>query len=139
MSVDTAITRFREAQADQFTQTATVTRPTGDVEFDEDTGLETRPADVIATGEPCKTTAVEQIGTDRTVGHADVRFNDLMVKFRHDLDVQRNDIVTITDSVYNPADIGLTYRVTDIDRREWQIARRCIVEEITVPHVEEGS
>lgn len=141
MSVDSAITRFRRRQAAQFTQRATILRAAGEPTFDESTGLATQPYDTIGTDRPCKLTADDPSHRKVDVGDTQARTTALRLKFPVGEDVEPLDVVTITDSVYNPTDVGRSYLVTAVDRREWQISRLCDIEETTVPELneEEGS
>jgi hypothetical protein len=79
----------------------------------------------------------DRSGEDAKAAETVLRLVDHIIKFPVGQDVQMDDVVTITSSTYNPTDIGRQYRITDVDRREWQISRRCNVEETVVPQLNE--
>lgn len=133
MSIESALARFRKRQAAQFTQTADIDRPIGEAEFDPTTGFTTQPVLRIRSGIGCKLTSNARQGEDVQAGETEVRLVDHTIKFDVGIDIEKDDLVTITNSKFNTADIGVQYRVTDVDRREWQISRRCVVEETLVP------
>lgn len=132
-AVDAGLDFFRGQQADQFSQTATIRRPTGELVTNPATGLVTQPVATVATGARCKVTSGERVGQDIDVAETEATLVDHLVKFKVGTDVEKDDLIEITGSRYDAADIGRIYRVTSIDRREWQIARRCVVEEVLVP------
>lgn len=136
MSVGSAITRFRARQAAQFSATAAVHRPVGEVTFTPETGS-VQPYDLIYPAIACKLTSEDRSGNDASAGETVVRLVDQLIKFPVESDLRMDDIVTITASTHNPTDVGRQYRVTDVDRREWQISRRCNVEETLVPQLNE--
>jgi hypothetical protein len=139
VSIATALTRFRAKQAEQFSQTCTVHRPVGEMTYDPDAQESTQPTELLYTGLPCKVTSNERAGSDVDAGETEVRLVDMMVKFPIDTDVAMNDVVTITASTYHPLSVGKQYRILDVDDREWQISRRCTIEETLVPMSWEGS
>lgn len=130
MTVDTAIARFRRRQQDLFRDELTVTRTVGEPEWD------------INTGEPLHTTTVTYIGsglvraqnwqgTKTMYGGDPVTVGDTFARFPPDADVDYGDTITVTASTYDEALVGRTFRVIRPLRDGWQIARKCIVEEIT--------
>lgn len=133
MSIESALRRFRRKQADQFTQTANIDRPVGEMTYDPDLGTSVQQVVRRYTAVPCKVTANERQGLDVQVAETKVRIVDHTVKFGVDTDVAMDDLVTITSSTFSPLDVDRQYRITDIDRREWQVSRRCVVEEVMVP------
>lgn len=133
MSVERALTRFRRRQAEQLTASAHIDRPLGPPAWDPESQATVTPVSRAYANRRCKVTSLEAEGTDRTTGQSEARFVGHLIKFDPDTDVRPGDLVTVVSSRHNPLDVGITYRVTDIDRREWQIARRCIVEEVVVP------
>lgn len=141
MSIDTAIRRFRRRQEAQFTQRATIQRPVGEPVYDPEAQVSAQPVETVDTDVPCKITSGETQGSDVAAGQTSVRVTELVVKFPVATDARRDDIVTISDSLYDEPDIGRQYRITDVDRREWQIARRCAIEETSVAmlNLDEGS
>lgn len=141
MSIDTAIRRFRERQAAQFTDFATIRRPVGEPTFDEDTGLATQEYETVGTLRPCKLTAHDPASRKVPAGETQLRVVTLQLKFPVEEDVQPDDIATITASTYNPTDVGKSYRIVSVDPRTWQISRLCEIEETLVPllNEEEGS
>lgn len=139
MTVDSVIEWARSRQADQFTQTMTVQRPIGEAYYDEDIEMSVQEVVTIYTDLPCKISSIEAQGEDRQAGQTEVRIVELMVKFPVGTDVAMNDVVTITSSHFNTLDVGRHYRITDVDHREREIARRCAIEETNVPMLWEGS
>lgn len=132
MSIPGALARFQARQAAQFTQRATIQRRVGEPTFTPEDGYR-QEVTTIAADVPCKVTSNERQGQDVQAGQTEARIVDHEVKFPVGTLVEKDDLVTVTASVHNPQDTDRTYRVTDIDRREWQISRRCIIEEVLVP------
>lgn len=127
------LAHFRAEQEKQLTATARVVRHLGDPVYDPVTGRSVQPVQTVLAAAPCKITAFDALGSDVEVGQTQARIGHHLVKFVHDAPVMIGDLIEITSSTYNPSDIGLLLRIVDIDRREWQIARRCVAEEISVP------
>lgn len=139
MSVASAIARFRAKQAEQFTTTATVHRLVGEPTFDDDTQEFDQDYDLIYTG-PCK------IRPDRNRSADDVDAGETLVgrpdfdgKFPVDSDIQRDDVVTVTGSAFDPGMVGRTYTVRKAQNDEWQISRAVTLEETLVPLLNGGS
>lgn len=141
MTIDAAISRFRTRQAAQFSDRATIQRPTGEPVFDEMTGRATQEYETVGTSRPCKFVRDDRAGRDVTAGDTVVLVSSKLARFPVEEDVQVHDIVTVTSSTYNPTDVGRSWRVADIERHTWQIARNCYVEETVAPPLneEEGS
>jgi hypothetical protein len=135
VSIETVIDRARRRQAVQLTQRATIVRPTGPPTFDSETRESVQPVTTLHTDLPCKVTNNDRAGLDVAVGETEIRVTDREIKFPVGTVVAEGDLVTITAGTYNTVDIGVTYRITDIDRREWQVARRCVIEEVAVPRL----
>lgn len=136
---DTALDFFRDRQAEQFTATADVLRPIGEPTFNEMTGVVTQTVETAYEDEPCKVSSNDRAGQDIQAGETEMRLIDSTIKFAVALEVYKDDVVRIVSSTYNPTDVGKTYRITDVDDREWQISRRCVVEETLVPMIDAGS
>lgn len=136
---DAALEFFQDRQAEQFTATADIRRPIGEPTLNEDTGQVTQTTETVYEDEPCKVTSNDRAGQDAQAGETEVRLVDSTIKFAIETDVHPNDLVTIVTSIHNPTDVGKTYRTTDVDDREWQISRRCVVEETIVPMIDAGS
>jgi hypothetical protein len=141
MSVDAAVTRFRRRQAAQFTDRATIRRPVGEMTFDESTGLASQEYETVGTNRPCKFVRDDRAGRDVTAGDTTVLVASIVCRFPVEEDVELHDVLTVTASAYNPTDVGRSWRVADLERHTWQIARNCVVEEIVAPALneEEGS
>ena len=142
MSVDSVLRRARKRQAVQFTDRATISRPVGEVIFNPETGASSQSYWTAYSGLPCKVKSVGLTGYDVGAGQTEVRIIAREIEF--DLEkagatVQPavDDVVTITASTYNPPSIGQQYRITDIDRRTWQVCRRVTAEEVSVPALNE--
>lgn len=133
MSIDSAITRFRKKQAEQFTQTCNIDRPVGEPIFDPDTNQVTQPVERRYTALACKVSWNDRAGQDVEAGQTELRVVDAEVKFPVGTDVAKDDIVTITSSTFHALGVGKQYRISDVDDREWQISRRCVIEETLVP------
>lgn len=131
MSVQGAITRFRRKQAEQFTATARVDRPIGLPAYDPDTQQSVQTVEVVGTF-PCKLTNLETTGVAVETAQTTVREVGHLIKFPVGTDVTNRDIVTILTTTYG-SDAGRQFTVDDVDRREWQISRRCTVTETVVP------
>jgi hypothetical protein len=138
VSIDSAIRRFRAKQAGQFSQTALLQRPVGETVYDPNTQASVQPVVTIYTGVPCKVSTMgREQGSEVSAGQTEVRVTDLEAKFPIDADVLHGDLLTIVTSTFNTQDIGRQFRVTQIDRREWQISRKCAIEETIVPVLNE--
>lgn len=137
--IGAALEFFRDRQAEQFTATADVVRPIGEPAFDASTGLVAQTVETVYEDEPCKVSSNDRAGQDVQAGETEVLLVDSTVKFAVALDVHANDLVRIVTSTHNPTDVGKVYRITDVDDREWQISRRCVVEETIVPMIDAGS
>lgn len=133
MSLDSVLKRARNRQAVQFTDRATVVRPVGEITYDPVSGESVLPTEVIYADLPCKVKTTSQVGFDVQAGQTSVRLNSREIELPLETDLAEDDIVVITASRYNPADVGQRYRVTDIDRRTWQACRRAAIEESTAP------
>src|SRR5690606_8649122 len=118
MSLEGAIDRFRRRQADQFSQTCNVDRPTGEPTFNPATNTVTQPVERIHTGLECKVSSNDRSGVDTPAGETVVRLVDCDIKFPVGTDVAMNDLVTIVTSKYHPLSVGKQYRITDVDDRE---------------------
>jgi hypothetical protein len=135
MSIDTAITRFRARQAEQFSDEATVSRPVGELVTDPDTGAVTQPYDTIYEDRPCKIRPAGHSGNDVTAGETELRMIGMTGKFAVDDDIRKDDILTVTASLYDASMPGRQYRVTEAPADAWQIARVVGLEEALVPEL----
>ena len=131
MSLDAAIARFRQRQADLFRDEATVDRPAGTGSLDPNTGVWTPGASTEVYSGPCLIRAFAWEGTDVAVGGTEVRLRRVRAKFPVDTDLQVDDMIVPTASTYDQSLIGISFRVTDSFRDGWQITRICIAEEVT--------
>lgn len=136
MTIETAITRFRAKQAEQFTDEATVSRPNGAPATDPDTGAVTQLYAEVYDG-PCKLRPAERRGSDIEAGETEVRVFDMVGKFPVDEDIRHGDIVTVTDSLYDATMVGRQYRVAEAPADAWQIAKVLSLEEVLVPELYE--
>lgn len=128
--LDTAIARFRSRQEALFRDECVITRASGDPVFDEDTGEYTTPDPTEVYEGPCSLRpAGGLVGTDVTAGERELRLSDYVLKLPADTPVLNNDTVELTRSQYDADLVGRTYRITDVLRDGWQIARKCVVEE----------
>lgn len=133
MTVDSIISRFRRRQADLFRDEGTLTRPAtiGAGSLNTTTGVLTSTAATTIYDGPCLLRAFAWEGTDVEFGAIEVRLRRVRAKFPVDTDAQIDDIFVASASTYDPSLIGISFRVTDAFRDGWQIARVCILEEIT--------
>lgn len=134
MSIETAIARFRERQAEQFSDEVTISRPVGDPVTDSDTGAVTQPYDDVYEG-PFKIRPADRSGSDVHAGETDLRLVDMVGKGPVDTDIRKDDIVTVLDSTYDATMIGRQYRVKDNPADAWQIAKVVGLEETLVPEL----
>jgi hypothetical protein len=131
MSLDAAIARFRQRQADLFRDEATVDRPAGTGSLNTTTGEWAPSAGSEVYSGPCLIRAFVWEGTDVFVGGTEVRLRRVRAKFPADTDIQVDDVIVPTSSTYDESLIGVSFRVTDAFRDGWQIVRTCIAEEVT--------
>jgi hypothetical protein len=134
VSVDGAIARFRRRQLDLFRDTATVTRPgsSGGTISTSD-GIYTPPTGTVVYSGACLLRGFQWEGTDARYGDVEVRLRRVRGKFPVDTDIDMDDVVVPTASIYDPSMVGVAFRVTDAPTDGWQIARWVILEEITTP------
>lgn len=131
MTVDSAIARFRERQASLFRDDATVTRGGGGGTLDPNTGIWTPNTGTTVYSGPCLFRSAASAGIDVQLGGTEIRLRQTQVKFPANTPVQVDDMVIPTVSTYDAALVGVPFRVTDVIRDGWQIARVCILEEET--------
>lgn len=129
MSLASSIARFNRKLEQQMTATAHVDRPVGEPVWDADEETTVQQYDRIYTDRPCKPKSDARDLRKLAAAETEVDLSDRTIKFDQDTDVRVDDIITITSSVYDPLDVGMTYRVVVVDRREWQIGRVVGVEE----------
>lgn len=133
MSIDTAIARFRARQAEQFSDEVTVSRPVGELVTDSTTGAVTQTYDSIYEDRPCKIRPAERSGNDVAAGETELRMVDMVGKFAVNDDIRKDDILTVTASLYDTSMVARQYRVTEAPADAWQIARIVGLEETLVP------
>lgn len=139
MSIDSALHRFRNRQAEQFSDACTVQRPVGEPEFDTDTETYTQDVVSVYVG-VCKLRPVAIRGDDEAnAGETLVATPDSECKFPVDTDIQRGDILTITASLYDAGMVGKTFTVGRVPSDAWQIARIAVVQETIPPLLNEVS
>lgn len=139
MSIESAIDRFRGKQAEQFSETVTITRPIGEATFDDETGEYAQATETAYDG-PAKVrpnTRSGSTGEDRQVGQTEARILDMIVRLPVDTDVREDDVIAVTDSTYDVGMPGRSFRVTDAPADGWQIARSVIAVEVLVPQLNE--
>lgn len=137
MTIETAIARFRAKQAEQFSDSATVSRQVGELTTNSTTGAVTREFDEVYDG-PCKIRPADRTGRDVEAGETEVRLVTMVGKFPVDSDIRADDVVTVTASTYDDGMVDRQYRVTDVPADGWQIARVAYLEETVVPELHEG-
>lgn len=138
MSIATTLPLIRQRLHRQLTARATVVRPVGEPTTDRTTGEVTQDTVTIGTGRPCKVKTGDAGGSDKaTAGEGPVRNVDAVIVFPLEEDVIEGDIVTVTASIYAPGFVGKSYRVVELDRREWQAGTFAKVEYVLVPPLNE--
>jgi hypothetical protein len=131
MSLDSMIARTRARQNTLWRDTCTVDRSTGAESFNETTGDTTFTTEQVYDGN-CQVRPIAALsGLDVEVGEQELRIVRVQVKFPAETDIRKDDLITVTASTYDPALAGRTFRVTDVPANGWQVARVCIVEEVT--------
>lgn len=131
MTVDSLRARFERRQRDVFRDAAKLTRPSTTTTLDTTSGVETPTAATLIYEGPCLIRGFAWEGTDVIVGGTETRLRRARVKFPTNTSCQIDDIVTPTQSTYDPSLVDVTLRVTDVPRDGWQISRWAICEEIT--------
>lgn len=131
MTVDAAIARFRRRQGDLLRDEATVTRPAATGVLNTSDNSWTPATATFVYEGPCLLRAFTWEGTDVQYGDIEVRLRRVRAKFPPDTDIEFDDVVVPTASIYDESLVGVAFRVTDSFRDGWQIARVCILEEIT--------
>lgn len=132
MTLDTAIARFRSRQAALFRDEIRITRASEeDPTFNEETGEYDTPDPTEVYEGPCLLRpAGGLVGTDVIAGERELRLSDYVLKLPANTPVRNDDIGELTVSTYDADLVGRTYRITDVLRDGWQIARKCVVEEV---------
>jgi hypothetical protein len=130
---------FRQEQDRQFTTTATVTRPTGEPVFDPVTETFTQTFTTVYSGRCKIRPEANRSSDDSQAGETLIGEPDFNGKFPVDSDVQRDDIVTVTASTYDPGMVDRRYTVRQAQNDEWQISRVAMLEETLVPLLNGGS
>lgn len=131
MSFDTTLEFFRDQQAEQFTDSATVNRPVGEMTYDPDAGS-VQDYDEVYSGE-CKIRPADRSGNEVGAGQTEMVILDSTGKFPVDADLQKDDIVVVTASTYDAGMVGRQYRISSAPADGWQIARVTVLEETLVP------
>ena len=129
MTLESAIAHFRTRQQDLFRDTATVTRAIGEPAFNPETGEPTHGTSVVYSGR-CLLRGLDWQGSDRGYGDVEVRLRGIRGKFPPDTPIKFNDLITPDSSTYDANLVGVVFRVTDVVRDGWQIARVVIAEEV---------
>lgn len=133
MSVDSAIERFRRRQANLFRDEGTLTRPGDGGTLNSTSGVWTPTTGTTIYTGPCLLRAFTWEGTDVDFGDIEVRLRRVRAKFPVDTDIRLDDLFVASASTYDESLVGISFRVTDAFRDGWQIARVCIMEEVTAP------
>jgi len=131
MSIHTAVARFRQRQADLFTDEATIRRPSTSGSLNPTTNVWTPTAATQIYSGVCLIRAMAWEGTDAEVGAIETRLRRYRAKFPVDTSIEKDDIITPTESTYDASLIGRFFRVTDVIRDGWEISRWAICEEVT--------
>lgn len=133
MTLDTAIARFRSRQKALFRDECEITRASEEEPtFNEATGEYETPNPTEVYEGPCLLRpAGGLVGTDVIAGEREVRLSDYVLKLPANTPVRSNDSVSLTVSTYDDDLVGRSYRITDVLRDGWQIARKCVVEEVS--------
>lgn len=134
MSVDLAIRRARRRELKTWRSEGQLTRAsTTPPTFNEGTGEETPAApDVIYTGR-CQVRILDSGAGRRDVqaGEREIRIGTLRAKFPHDTPAKVDDRFKVTACKHDAGLVNRTFRVTDVLRDEWQVARVALLEEVT--------
>lgn len=130
MTLDTAIARFRRRQQDLFRDEAILLRPATSGVLDPGTDAYTPNAATVVYSGPCLFQPEQLAGTDAVIGDEQVRKRRTRVTFPADTDIHVDDVVAPSKSTYDSSLVEATFRVTDVLRDGWQIARVVIVEEV---------
>lgn len=130
---------FRQEQARQFSDTATVLRSVGEPTFNTATEAHDQETIEVYSGE-CKIRPVAIRGEDETdAGETLVATPDSESKFPVNTDLQRGDIVICTASTYDAGMVGRTYTIARAPADGWQIARVVVIEETLPPLLNEDA
>lgn len=125
---------MRAEQRALMVDTATVTRPGEGGSLDPVTGVWTPAATTVVYEGACLLRGFNWQGTDVQHGDVEVRLRGTRAKFPVDTPIEMDDVVVPTASTYDESMIGVPFRVTDVPRDGWQIARVCILDEIVEGH-----
>lgn len=132
MSIDSAIARFRRRREQLHRDEASVMRPPATPgTLDPVTGEWTPAAPTRVYCGACTVRAFAWEGTDVFVGGTEVRLRRVRATFPADTDIQHNDMIIPSASTYDESLVGVSFRVSDVFRDGWQIARVAIAEEVS--------
>jgi hypothetical protein len=87
-------------------------------------------ATVLYSG-PCLLREFTWEGTTGEAGDQMVRTRGVEAKFPPDTDIAKDDVIVPTTSTYDASLPGVSFRVTDVFRDDWQICRKVIAQEVT--------
>lgn len=130
MTINSAITHFRNAERKLMTSTVSVVRNNGEATFNSTSGAYSQPTTSVYSGDALLRSTMWQ-GSDVQAGEQEVRLRGLRVKFPADTAVLEDDIVTVTASP-DARMVGKTFRITDVLVDDWQISCTTICEEVVV-------
>jgi translation initiation factor IF-1 len=130
MTLDSAIAYFRDQQADQFSEQATVTRPAGNPTFNRETEAVEDSSTTVVSG-PCKIRpAPRATGEEVQAAQREIVLAPYVGKWPVNTTLRVNDVVTVTASTYDTDLATATFRVAVVDLDGWQIARAVGLERV---------
>lgn len=131
MSLDSAVARFRQRQADLFRDEATIAAPGARV-FNPTTNSYSTPAGATRYAGPC---LIRPLGVGGGATHAQVEAQEtnvsllrLLAKFPANTPVELDDVVTVTSSTYDAALADRSFVVVAVDVDGAQVSRRVTIE-----------
>lgn len=130
MTVDTFVSRMRAKEEKQWRSEGKLTRPSKTTSFDPNTDEETPDPPTLIYEGKCQVRSSKWVGSDAQAGEEEVRLQSLRAKFPVDTPVKKDDELELTVSTFDADLVGRTYRISDVLRDDWQIARVCMVEEV---------
>lgn len=130
MSLDSHIARSRQRTVDVMRDECTITRRVGTPVFDPDTGEYEQATITVYTGR-CRVRSFTWEGSDVQAGQQEVRLQGARAVLPFDTPVEKDDVLTVSVTLYDSSLIGVPWRVTDTFRDGWQIGRVAILEEVT--------
>lgn len=127
MSLESAISFFRTAETDQFSETVAITRQSGEPTYSA--GTYANPSTSIYSG-LAKIRPQRGVGYDEDIGGGDARFHTFVLTVPEDTAVAIDDRVTVSASDRDAGLVDRSFRITDVHPDSFQVTRKAVIQEV---------